>query len=63
MSYVSCLSHAWVVALFAGQAALAFPPQVRVDLSGRVLSATGEPLPGAKVFIYTAAPKRGPGIL
>lgn len=33
------------------------------DLSGVVKDEAGKPLPGATIFIYTAAPKDGPGVL
>src|SRR5688572_16178810 len=35
----------------------------RPTLNGTVKNHSGEPLPGATVFIYTAGPKEGPGIL
>lgn len=35
----------------------------RPDLTGRILNEQGEPVAGATVFIYTAAPKKGAGIL
>ena len=37
--------------------------ETRPDLSGRITAESGEPLPGATVFIYTAGPREGAGIL
>jgi peroxiredoxin/uncharacterized GH25 family protein len=48
-----------LLALCVGGAAQAAGPK----LTGTVLSDAGKPLPGASVFIYTAAPKEGVGIL
>ena len=33
------------------------------DLTGVVKSKSGEPLPGASVFIYTAGPRVGSGVI
>src|SRR6266496_2855775 len=48
-----------LLALTVGGAAQAAGPK----LTGTVLNEAGKPLSGASVFIYTAAPKEGVGIL
>jgi len=48
-----------VLACWVGGAAQAAAPK----LTGTVRDDAGEPLPGASVFIYTAAPKEGVGLL
>jgi hypothetical protein len=55
-----CLSS--LCLLLAGLG-LAEEPISKPDLSGTIRDEIGRPLPGATVFIYTAAPKDGPGIL
>jgi len=42
---------------------LAGEPLGKLDLSGTIRDETGRPLPNSTVFIYTAAPKDGPGVL
>ena len=48
----------WLLGLCAAGAVQAAGPK----LTGTVLDDAGKPLPGASVFIYTAAPKEGVGI-
>ena len=54
-----CLA-AWLC-VTAAQAAESL--EVRPTLSGRVISADGQAVPNASVFIYTAGPRVGPGYI
>ncbi len=55
----------WMLAVFAARGSAAAEPaeHSRPDLSGTIHNDNGSPLPNASVFIYTAGPKEGPGIL
>jgi hypothetical protein len=49
----------WATLILAATSPLA-PP---TTLTGSVLDARGQPVPNAHVFISTAAPRRGVGVL
>ena len=52
-----------IAALVVGLAAASVFAQEKPDLTGRVASATGEPVAEASIFIYTAGPRVGPGYI
>ena len=55
--------HFWLTILFCGLAVSLFAGDARPDLTGIVRNAEGTALTNASVFIFTAGPRKGAGIM